>query len=185
MKESTARICVRDRPRTYSDISLRPNAIRTHLRPQVHAHKEFCSLTVIRTPARSRPQDHIRKELSRMRRGAHEDASFSPLLICTYVHNTNRVILRSTYRVQHCSVGFLQSNARSARQGRSVREPEQIIGGHVEKESQLEYGGGGGLLLPRFPITYACIGKPECACKGVLPQTALDAKFPKALAEYL
>ena len=117
--------------------------------------------------------------------GTPEDASFSPLLICTYVHNTNRVILRSTYRVQHCSVGFLQSNARSARQGRSVREPEQIIGGHVEKESQLEYGGGGGLLLPRFPITYACIGKPECACKGVLPQTALDAKFPKALAEYL
>lgn len=47
--------------------------------------------------------------------------------------------------------------APSARQGRSVREPEQIIGGHVEKGSQLEYGGGGGLLLPRFPIAYACI----------------------------
>ena len=69
-----------------------------------------------------------------------------------------------------------------ARQGRSVRQPEQIIGGHVEKGSELKYGGGGGLLLPRFPITYAGIGKPECARKGVLPQTALNAKFPKALA---
>ena len=43
-----------------------------------------------------------------MKKAAHEDASFPPLLICAYVHNTNRVILRSTYRVPHFPSRFPQ-----------------------------------------------------------------------------
>ena len=39
---------------------------------------------------------------------SNEDTSFSPLLICAYVHNTNRVIMRSTYRVPHFSSRFPQ-----------------------------------------------------------------------------
>ena len=45
---------------------------------------------------------------SRTKKAAHEDASFPPLLICAYVHNTNRVISRSTYRVPHFPSRFPQ-----------------------------------------------------------------------------
>lgn len=99
------------RAETYADLTPPPKAIRTHLRPQVYTRKKSRFLTVIPTSARSRPQDHIRKELSRMRRSAREDASFSSLLICTYVHNTNRVISQSTYRVPRFPSRFPQNNA--------------------------------------------------------------------------
>ena len=45
---------------------------------------------------------------SRTEKAAHEDASFPPLLICAYIHNTNRVISRSTYRVPHFPSRFPQ-----------------------------------------------------------------------------
>lgn len=63
--------------------------------------------------------------------GTPEDASFSPLLICTYVHNTNRVIFSYTYRVS-----LLWSRSRQKK--KAPKAPDPFIFASLRRRHEAE-----------------------------------------------